>query len=104
MVSPLVQLVLYPPLYYQLHLSITIEVEWEGQRGMNTDVVVGIAVTLVAPVKALPFAEHISVMFLNHPLACEASMRPLGLVVSMLEEPLGAGGMVGRAVRDVLVE
>lgn len=78
--------------------------EWEGQRGINTDVVVGIAVTLVAPVKAFPFDEHISVMFLNQPFACAASMRPLGLVVSRLDEPLGAGARVGRAVMDVLVE
>lgn len=59
--------------------------------------------TLVAPVKAFPFVEHMFVTFLNHPSACAASIGPLGLVMSMRDVP-GTAERVGKAVMDVLVE
>jgi hypothetical protein len=43
-------------------------------------VVVGDAVTVLAPVSALLIEEHLAVTFASHPFNCSMSMRPSGLM------------------------
>jgi hypothetical protein len=74
-----------------------------GLRVKDTYVVVGTAVTLVAPVKLVPNELHLPETFLSHPLPCSASIRPSGLVGLVTRPDAWEDVRVGKVVRDELV-